>query len=315
VNNKKKNTVFCVIASYNGSRWYERCLGSLQQSEINVQTVVVDNASSDGTAEFMQKKFPEMKFFPQTENLGFGKANNIGIKYALEKDADYVFLLNQDAWIEPDTIQKLLEVFEQNSEAGIVAPLQLNGKGEGIDLKFLDTYLSHGNTPFYIDDLYFNRTKTCYEAKLVNFAACLISRKCIERVGGLDTSLFYHYGEDWNYCQRVQYHGFKIFIAPKTIAFHDREERNGKFAKGFENAWGKIAPVLRFANILSSENDFDNFLAQARKKYERTMIKFALRLKIKQIFLLKKKRSEEIQLFEKIKISREINKKGGLVWL
>jgi GT2 family glycosyltransferase len=304
------------VVTFNGLRWYERCFGSLQRSETKVQIVVVDNASSDGTVEYIQNKFPEITLFPQTENLGFGKANNIGIKYALENGADYVFLLNQDAWLERgDTIEKLLEVFEQNSEAGIVAPLQLAGTGEKIDINFLDIYLSHKNMPFFIDDLYFGRTKTGYETQLVNAAAWLVSRRCIEKAGGFDTSLFYHYGEDWHYCQRIQYHGFKIYLVPKAIVYHDRYERNGKFTKGFENAWKKNESILYFANIHMTENDFENQIIQLHKRYKLTNIKSVLQLKIKQLFSLKKKHSEEIQLFEKIKKSREINKKGGIVWL
>jgi GT2 family glycosyltransferase len=287
----------------------------LRNSETPLQIIVVDNCSTDGSVEFLQKNYPEITLFPQTENLGFGKANNIGIKYALENGADYVFLLNQDAWIERDTIQKLLEIFEQNSEAGIVAPLQLDGSGNGIDLNFLNIYLSHDNTPFFIDDLYFNRTKTCYETQLVNAAAWLVSRECIEKAGGFDTSLFYHYGEDWNYCQRVKYHGFKIFLAPKIVVFHDRADRNGKFTQAFENAWDNIEPKIHLGNILMPENDFDNQVVRARKTYKKTIIKSVLRLKIKQIFLLKKKRAEEIQLLKKIKASRERNKKGGMLWL
>jgi GT2 family glycosyltransferase len=307
--------IFVIVVTYNGKCWYERCFGSLQQLETKVQTVVVDNASSDGTVAFIQEKFPEITIFPQTENLGWGKGSNIGLKYAMDNGADYVFFLNQDAWIEHDTIEKLLRVFEQNTEAGIVTALQLNGQGHGIDLKFLNIYLSHGNTPFYMEDLYFNRTKTSYEMRLVNFATCLVSRKCIEKVGGLDTSLFYHYGEDLNYCQRVKYHGFKIFLAPKVIAFHDREERQGKFTKGFENVWDKIRPILHFANILLPENNFDNHVAQVHKSYKRNVIRSVMLLKINRLCALKKQYKEDLKLLRKIKMSRDANKKGENVWL
>jgi GT2 family glycosyltransferase len=311
----KNNNIFIIVVTFNGLHWSERCFGSLQNSEMPLQIIVVDNCSTDGTVMFLQNKYPEITLFLQTENLGFGKANNIGIKYALENGADYVFLLNQDAWIERDTIQRLLEVFEQNSEAGIVAPLQLTGKGEGIDLKFLDTYLSHGNTPFYMDDMYFNRTKTCYETQLVNAAAWLVSRKCVEKVGGFDTLLFYHYGEDWNYCQRVQYHGFKIFIAPQIIVFHDREERNGKFTPAFENRWNIIKMTLHLANILLPENDLDDQVEKVYKKYRRNVMKSILSLKFNRLKILKEQYEDDQRLFRKIKTSRDANKKGENIWL
>jgi GT2 family glycosyltransferase len=307
--------IFVIVVTFNGSRWYERCFGSLFSSSVKLNVVVVDNDSQDDTVNYIRENFPQITLFPQTENLGFGKANNIGIKYALEQDADYLFLLNQDAWVEQDTIEKLLEVFERNPEAGIVAPLQLNGKGDGIDLKFLDIYLSHNNAPFYIDDLYFNRVKTDYQVQLVNAAVWLVSRKCIEKVGGFDTSLYYHYGEDFNYCQRVRYHGFKIFIAPKTLAFHDREDRKGKFTEKFENAWEKIAPLNHFANILLPDVKVEHVLYDCPRKYKRNVIKSILLLKYNRLPALKKQYEEDMKLFNKIQTSREANKKGGTVWL
>jgi GT2 family glycosyltransferase len=286
----------------------------LISSKIKLNIIVIDNSSQDGTAEYIRQNFPEITLFAQNKNLGFGAANNIGIKYALCNGADYVFLLNQDAWIEENTIENLLKIFVCDitdklpaareaclKPVGIVSPLHLNGAGNDIDIKFIDTYLSHQNTPNFINDLYFNRLKPAYATHLVNAAALLVSRECIEKTGGFDTSLFYHYGEDWNYCQRVNYHGFKIMIAPHSVVYHDRAERHGKFTKPFENAWSKIEPALHWGNILIPESQLDNFIAKNEKKYRKTLIKFALKLKFRKIFALKKQFLDEKTFFEKIK--------------
>ena len=118
--------VFVIIVSYKGHRWYERCFSSLRESSVPVKTIVIDNASNDGTIEYIKDHFPEILLIESKENLGFGKANNLGLRYALDHGADYAFLLNQDAWIEPDTLQKLIEIHSRHLEYGIIGPVQTN---------------------------------------------------------------------------------------------------------------------------------------------------------------------------------------------
>ena len=89
--------VFVIIVTYKGKRWYDRCFGSLRQSTIPLQTIVVDNASNDGTVDYIRENYPEIYLIESKENLGFGKGNNLGLRYALDHGCDYVFLLNQDA--------------------------------------------------------------------------------------------------------------------------------------------------------------------------------------------------------------------------
>jgi len=303
--------IFAIVATHNAKCWIDRCFGSLTTSSVKLEIAAIDNASTDGTVEYLKEKFDfgicrndaNNVIFPQTENLGFGKANNIGIKYALDNGADYVFLLNQDAWIEEDTIEKLLSF----SGSGISAPVQTDASGENLDLKFQQIYLSEENAPGLINDLYFNRLKPYYEANLVNAAAILISRDCLEKVGGFDTSLFYHYGEDWNYCQRVKYHGFKIVIAPQIRISHDRKDRQGKFSSNFENAWATIEPKVRLGNILMPDSEFE---AQIKHLRIINTVKAIFSLKFNKIRGLQK----EID-FDKIRESRNINKQGGKVWL
>ena len=83
--------VFVVIVTYNGVQWIRKCLQSCQDYPV----VVVDNQSTDATVEIIQNEFPKVHLIEESKNHGFGQANNIGISYALNKGADYVFLLNQ----------------------------------------------------------------------------------------------------------------------------------------------------------------------------------------------------------------------------
>lgn len=214
---------FAIVVTYNGMEWYDRCLGSLQQSLAPVKVVAVDNASSDSSSEYIRQNYPEVLLLEQKENLGFGKANNIGIKYALDHDADYVFLLNQDAWIEPDTISTLIAIAQTHTEYGILSPVHLNAEKNSIEhllLRRLDDFRTTDSALF--DDLYFERLKEVYDTNYVNAAAWLLPRKTLETVGGFDP-FFFIYGEDDNYINRVLYHGMKIGICPKVPIVHDND--------------------------------------------------------------------------------------------
>lgn len=198
---------------------------SLRQSTIPVRIIVVDNASNDGTVEFIRENYPEIHLIESKENLGFGRANNIAMRYALDQGCDYVFLLNQDAWVEQNTIEGLIEVHENHLEFGILSPMHLNAKKDGIEkglLNYLDDKSITNKRLF--EDLYFSRIKEVYETKYVNAAAWLLPRKTLETVGGFDP-IFLHYGEDDNYMHRVLYHKMKIGICPLSRVVHDTERR------------------------------------------------------------------------------------------
>ena len=240
--------VFAVIVTYNGMVWYDRCFKSLQQSEMPVQIIVVDNDSSDGTIDFIPKNYPEITFIESKANLGFAKANNIGIRYALDNKADYVFLLNQDAWLnQTNTISELIKQAELNQDCAIISPLQLYGSGERIEKEVVIRFsrIVDANDDF-ISDVYFNRIKDIYRVPYACAVSWLLPIKTIKEIGGFDP-LFYHYGEDDNYLQRVIYMGYNIGICPKVSISHDIEHRAKEYRD--ENLdWRKYL-LIHYANV------------------------------------------------------------------
>ena len=84
-----KNKIYCIVITYNGSKWIDKCFGSLVSSTIPLDIIAVDNGSSDGTLEIIHQKFPEVNTIEAHQNLGFGSANNVGIKKAYDAGADY----------------------------------------------------------------------------------------------------------------------------------------------------------------------------------------------------------------------------------
>lgn len=298
--------IFAIVVTYNGKKWYDRCLGSLRDSETPVETIVIDNASSDGTVDYIKEHFPDVHLIESKENLGFAKANNIGIRYAIDNNADYVFLLNQDAWVEKDTLTVLLRTFEDNENVGIVAPLQLNGSYTGFDQLFASNTLSHTDM---VSDLYMDRRQAYYEVQNVNAAAWLLSTKCIKKVGGFDTSLFLHYGEDDNYCQRVVFHGFRIMLSTMCTFCHDREFRKNN-EKEYREKMIKRNPFheekIMWGNI-NVDIDIDSMIKSLRI----SILKSRIKLSTKRIPQYK----DTIEALRLIKSSREINMRGGMNWL
>ena len=213
--------VFVIIVTYKGKRWYDKCFQSLRQSAIPVQTIVVDNSPTNEDAEYIKTHSPEIHLIKTSENLGFGRANNLGMRYALENGCDYVFLLNQDTWIEKDSISALINVAEQYPEYGILSPIHLNGEHTEIN-SIIGIGKNYRNEKL-LSDLYLNRLNDIYETNYVNAAAWLLPRKTLETIGGFDP-IFLHYEEDDNYINRVIYHGFKIGVCPKVYITHDHHD-------------------------------------------------------------------------------------------
>lgn len=242
--------VFAVVVTYNGMQWYDRCFGSLCSSEIPVEIVVVDNASSDDTSVFIKKNFSHIHLIESNENLGFGRANNLGIRFALDHGADFVLLLNQDAWIEPNTIEGLMAIAHAHPEFGILSPIHMNvdkSRIEHLLLRRLDDCRT--TDPALFDDLFFGRVSDVYETKYVNAASWFLSRKTLETIGGFDP-IFFHYGEDDNYLHRTRYHGLKVGVCPQIRVVHD----NDRPRPLYDSREHEVLMLIEYTNVNKTHN-------------------------------------------------------------
>jgi GT2 family glycosyltransferase len=265
--------VSVVIVTYNGDQWIEKVIKSLYSSELEVEIIIIDNNSSDKTVSLI-KKYNEIDLIELKTNLGFGGANNIGLKKAYEAKVDYVFLLNQDAWINSNTISDLVTAHKKNSEFGVLSPMHLNGKGDALDYKFSRYIVPNKCKNLYSDIFLKKAFEKVYEVEFVNAAAWLISSECLEIVGGFNPS-FFHYGEDDNYLHRVKFHKLKIGVLPDTTIYHDREYRisNDYFVN--PELYFKRQLILNYSNPL-----LDNSFKKEYKKCYKELIKafFFMRL-------------------------------------
>jgi len=194
---------------------------------------VVDNASTDGTPEWIEDNFdtgstpaggpenasrPSLKLIRGKENIGFGAANNIGLRYALSGGYDYVYLLNSDAWLQRDTLAALQESFEadKKGEYGVLSPMQMNATGRTMDAAFAKWYARSRFDPDPITGI--------KDMPFVMAAHWMIPCKVIRETGGFSPA-FHLYGEDDNYLDRLRYHGWKVGVVPRVSAVHDRSSR------------------------------------------------------------------------------------------
>lgn len=303
--------VYVVIVTYNGIKWLEKCLNSVLNSSIHLQIVLIDNHSSDATVSFIKENYPEIILLEQKTNLGFGAANNIGINYALKNEADYLFLLNQDAYLQKNTIEKLIEVSNKNQEFGILSPIHLNGLGNNFDLNFLN-YIQK-NTNFIFDGFKNDYSKVAYEIPFVNAAAWLLPKATLEYVGGFDP-MFFHYGEDDNFCQRILFHELKIAVVPKTYIYHDREVRVE--VKLLSN---KNKLILRERFLKSKWGNINHNFPDDIKKQQNRLIYLAFKLMVRFQFKKMKYYFNEYLLVKRIIPiiirSRKINSQKGPSYL
>lgn len=202
--------VATVLVTYNGSSFIERCLDAV----VDWNPIVVDNCSTDNTVELIRSKYPQAEVIVSPENKGYGQGANLGIKKALEQDFEYILLINQDAKLEAECVEKLLKVAEFNLDLGIVAPLTLDG--EKVDTSFLKNLSS---CSVYISDLILYRQEEFYRTGFLPGAVWLVRRE-VFKIAGFFDSLFFMHGVDHDYYYRMKYHGFEMGFVPQAKAVH-----------------------------------------------------------------------------------------------
>jgi len=208
--------VFIIILNFNNLEVLNDCLQSVSEIDYpNFDIILVDNNSTDGSLEKAKNDFPQVKYLRNKKNLGFSAGNNAGIRYATEKGAEFILLLNSDTLVEKDFLDKLIEEAKREPRAGILCPLIY-----GADKKKI--WFSGGR----IDWL---RMKTVHQTSLyqegvfdssfISGCAMLIPTKVFEKAGLLDERYFL-YWEDADFCVQVRKTGFRTVVVPASVICH-----------------------------------------------------------------------------------------------
>jgi GT2 family glycosyltransferase len=208
-------TVFVIVLNFNGKSVLPACLSSIYQSDYpNFEVVVVDNASIDDSFKSAIKSFSKTAFIKNPANLGFAKGNNIGIRYALERFADYIFLLNNDTVIEKNTLSMLVNTLDKNASTGIVSPLIFNNNGtlwfaggsiDWLKMQARNLFQPISNSP--------------YATAYLSGCAMLVRKEVFKKIGLFDERFFLYY-EDTDFSLRAQKSGFKLLIVPNAHIRH-----------------------------------------------------------------------------------------------
>ena len=230
---KEKPLVFVVLLNYNGADDTVDCLESLKGVTYpNIQVIVVDNASTDGSAEILHNRQEQYGyiFLQSNENNGFSAGNNIGIRYALENGADYVLLLNNDTVVEPSFLSMAVEESEHDDSVGLTIGKILYYKEPdliwygGGELKQPYNYSIHLGFREKQNKAEFNQQRYVTYATGCYF---LLKRHAIETVGLMDEDYFL-YCEDTDYSIRMIRSGLKMLYCPQSVIYHKVSASTGK---------------------------------------------------------------------------------------
>ncbi|NOT64034.1 MAG: glycosyltransferase family 2 protein [Acidobacteria bacterium] len=210
--------VFVVIVNYSGARWLRPCLDTLlKTSYVNFSVIVVDNASTDNSREIITEHYSQITLLAEKQNLGFSAGNNIGIRYALACQADYVVLLNPDTKVKPNWLTALIDVAEKEPDVGILGGVQLRYDDDEWN-SWTSAVLSSRQKDLLTDSA---RCPAWLEMEWVEGACFAIKRTVLEKVGLFD-AIYFSFYEELDYCRRARYHGFRTALVTGCRLHHFR---------------------------------------------------------------------------------------------
>ena len=225
-----------IIVNYNVKEFLQNLIHSIEKASSNLtkEIFIIDNASDDGSVEFIREKFPQIKLIANQKNLGFGKANNLGLKEASGK---YLLMINPDTIVAEDTFEKMIEFFDQNKNVGLAGCKILNPDGTlqlACRRSFPGPWVSFtkvtGLSSFFPKSKIFARynltyldENQSYEVDAISGSFMMMRKEVYEKVGGFDEQ-FFMYGEDLDLCYRIQKTGYKVFYVHTTQIIHYKGE-------------------------------------------------------------------------------------------
>ncbi|HST23190.1 MAG TPA: glycosyltransferase family 2 protein [Blastocatellia bacterium] len=215
--------VYIIILNWNNYEDTKKCVESVEQATYpDLKIIIVDNASTDGSGERLQKEFSQHQFVLNEGNLGFSKGCNRGIRVAMQdKDCAYVLLLNNDAVVTADFLEKAVESAERDSRIGLVGGKIFNSLESKV-IAYAGGHMDFWRGMVVIRG-FGEEDRGQYdgacEVGFVTGAFMLIKREVLEKVGLLPEEYFFGV-EEWDYSYNVQQHGYKLYYVPEFVAYH-----------------------------------------------------------------------------------------------
>jgi GT2 family glycosyltransferase len=231
--------VFIIVLNYNGRDVIKRCLSSVFKADYpNFEVIFVDNNSKDGSFEIAKANFSRAVFIRNEENLGFATGCNVGIKFALERMADYVLLLNMDTEVEKDFLSRLVEVAQSQDHIGLLSPVIFNGQNKQIwfsggKINWLNMKSVHNQKI---------RTEDFYDSEFLTGCAMLIKSDVFRKIGLLDEDYFL-YWEDADFALKSKRAGFRNVVVTASWVYHFEKSEKNKSEKIY---WLVISGLVFF---------------------------------------------------------------------
>lgn len=221
--------VAVILVAYGGRDDTLSCLSSLYKSDYaNLKFILVDNASPDDTSQRVAIEFPDVEIIKSEKNLGFAGGNNLGIDFAIQIGAGYIFLLNNDTEIASDAVRLLVKSAMQIEKLGAIGPLiyyhekkdLIWSAGGRIDFRWSNSYHRGIRSK---DEKQFDSLE---EVDYLTGCALMFPAEIVTEIGKLDESYWMYY-EDADLCQRLKKAGFSIMFEPSAKVWHKISSSTG----------------------------------------------------------------------------------------
>lgn len=224
-----KPIISFVTISYNGYKDTCELIESLHKNITSVpyEIIVVDNASKNNDAKTLQKNYPTIHAIRSEHNGGFSAGNNIGIKQAKGK---YIFLINNDTYIEEDNLQSLIERIESKPEIGAVSPkIKFSFPPQNIQYAGYTKLspITLRNQPIGFDQPDHPQYNTPQKQWYLHGAALLLKKEIIEKVGTMP-ELFFLYYEELDWTTQMRDAGYELWYEPRMTVFHKESQSTGQ---------------------------------------------------------------------------------------
>jgi GT2 family glycosyltransferase len=214
--------VFIVVLNWNG--WHDTlaCLESLQQlQDTHAEIVVVDNASTDDSVPRIREAYPSIKLLQSATNLGFGGGCNLGLRHAIQAGAQFVWLVNSDATVEPSALSELLAFAMAQPQAGVVGSVIFEaGQKDKVQV------WGGGRV-----DLWRGTSRHLQSAGALDFvsgASMLLRVQALHNTGLFDEQTYFMYWEDTDLCFRLRRQGWHLAVAERSRIWHKESASLGK---------------------------------------------------------------------------------------
>ena len=223
--------IYVILVNYNGTEDTIQCVESLRKvNKPDFKIIIVDNGSSDNSVQEIKKITDENTILIEAgDNLGFSGGNNLGIKFAMNDDVDYVLLLNNDTLVEPDFLSIIIERAEKEKGKSVIAPKIYYAYDREHLWYAGGTFSKFTSRTTHIGINEKNSEKFDVSKKVSFMTGCcmLIPTDIIKKVGLLDED-FFLYCEDLDYSCRIVKNGYKLIYEPKAVIYHKVSASTGK---------------------------------------------------------------------------------------